>query len=55
MLDMKSHMTVVMLRFPHLAEQILKKVNKNGLAKSREVEHVWQKFIDERDYPSSVL
>ena len=40
-----------MLRFPHLAEQILQKLDNEGMAKSREVEKVWQKFIDERDYP----
>ena len=44
-------MKVVMLRFPHLAEQIFQKLDNGGLAKSREVEYVWQKFIDERDYP----
>ena len=44
-------MKVVMLRFPHLAEQILQKLDNEGLTKSREVEPLWQKFIDERDYP----
>jgi ankyrin repeat protein len=44
-------MRVVMLRFPHLAEQILQKLDNEGLAKSREVQRCWQKFIDERDYP----
>ena len=44
-------MKVVMLRFPHLAEQILQKLNNEGLAKSREVKQCWQTFIDERDYP----
>ena len=48
---MKSHITVVMLRFPHLAEQILQKLDNQGLAKSRKVVQAWQKFIDERDYP----
>ena len=51
LLDMKSHITVVMLRFPHLAEQILQKLDNQGLAKSRKVVQAWQKFIDERDYP----
>ena len=45
--DMKG----VMLRFPHLAEQILQKLDNEGLTKSREVEPLWQEFIDERDYP----
>ena len=44
-------MKVVLLRFPHLAQQVLQKLDSEGLAKSREVEQVWQKFIDERDYP----
>ena len=39
-----------MLRFPHLAKQILQKLDDEGMAKIREVEHLWQKFIDERDY-----
>ena len=42
---------VVMLKFPHLAEKILQKVDNKGLAKSREVDQFWQIFIDERDYP----
>ena len=41
----------VLHRFPHLAEKILQKVDNQGLAKSREVDQVWQIFIDERDYP----
>ena len=40
-----------MLRFPHLAEQTLQKLDNEGLAKSREVEQFWQTFIDKRDYP----
>ena len=43
-------MNIVMLRFPHLAEQILQKLNNKGLAKSREVDCFWEQFIDERDY-----
>ena len=39
-----------MLRFTHLAEQILQKLDNEGLAKSREVEKFWQNFVDERDY-----
>ena len=44
-------MKLVMLRFPHLAEKILQKLDNHGLAKSREVDQVWQKFVNERDYP----
>ena len=44
-------MRVIMQRFPHLAEQILQKLDNKGLAKSREVQRSWQKFIDQRDYP----
>ena len=44
-------MNIVMLRFPHLAEQILQKLDNKGMAKSREVDCFWEKFIDERDYP----
>ena len=43
-------MKIVMLRFPHLAEQIFQKLDNEGLAKSREVKQVWQTFIDQRDY-----
>ena len=45
------NMRVVLLRFPHLAEQTLQKLDNEGLAKSREVEQFWQRFIDKRDYP----
>ena len=41
----------LILRFPHLAEQIFQLLNNEDLAKSREVEKLWQKFIDERNYP----
>ena len=40
-----------MLRFPHLAEEILQKLDNKGMAKSREVEQFWKQFIDVRDYP----
>ena len=43
-------MKVVILRFPHLAEQIIQKLNDEGLAKSREVERVLHNFIDEKGY-----
>ena len=38
------------LRFPHLAEKIFQQLDDEGLAKSREVERLWQEFIDERNY-----
>ena len=41
----------LILRFPHLAEQIFEQLDNEDLAKSREVERLWQKFIDERNYP----
>ena len=41
----------LILRFPHVAEQIFQQLNNEDLAKSREVEMLWQKFIDERNYP----
>ena len=44
-------MEEMILRFPHLAEKIFEKLTNEGLAKSREVERLWQKFIDEKNYP----
>ena len=41
----------LILRFPHLAEQIFQQLDNESLAKSRQVEKLWQKFIDERNYP----
>ena len=41
----------LILRFPHLAEQVFQQLDNEGLAKSRQVEKLWQKFIDERNYP----
>ena len=43
-------MEEIILRFPHLAEKIFEKLTNEGLAKSREVERLWQKFIDEKNY-----
>ena len=34
-----------------MAEKIFQKLTNEGLAKSREVERLWQKFIDEKNYP----
>ena len=41
----------LILRFPHVAEQIFQQLDNENLAKSREVEKLWKKFIDERNYP----
>ena len=41
----------IMLRFPHMMEQLLQKLDNEGLAKSREVTKTWQKFIDRKMYP----
>ena len=41
----------LILRFPHLAEKIFQQLDNEGLARSRQVEKLWQKFIDERNYP----
>ena len=40
----------IMLRFPHMMEQLLQKLDYKGLAKSREVSRTWQKFIDRKMY-----
>ena len=40
-------MEEIILRFPHLAEKIFQKLTNEGLARSREVERLWQKFIDD--------
>ena len=41
----------LVLRFPHVAEQIFQQLDNKSLAKCRGVEKLWQKFIDERNYP----
>jgi ankyrin len=41
----------LILRFPHVAEQIFQQLDNKSLAKCRNVERLWQKFIDERNYP----
>ena len=43
-------MEEIILRFPHLAEKIFQKLANEDLAKSREVERLWQKFIGEKNY-----
>ena len=44
-------MEEIILRFPHLAEKIFQQLDNEDLVKSRQVEKLWQKFIDERNYP----
>ena len=41
----------LILRFPNVAEQIFQQLDNKSLAKCREVERLWQNFIDERNYP----
>ena len=41
----------VVLKFPHLFEQIIRKLNNESLFKSREVARSWQYFSNERNYP----
>ena len=44
-------MEQLILRFPHVTEQIFQQLENKDLAKCREVKKLWQKFIDERNYP----
>ena len=41
----------ILLRFPHLSEQIFQKLDKESLFKCREVTNSWQNVIDGRNYP----
>ena len=47
---MTLEMNKIILRFPHLMEQILQKLDNEGLAKSREVARSLQTFIDAKMY-----
>lgn len=47
----KLEMKDLILRFPHLMEEILQKLDNKSLVKSREVAKIWQEFIDETKYP----
>ena len=40
----------LILRFPHLFEQVFQKLNNESLFKSREVAKSWKYFINERNY-----
>ena len=48
--NLKLEMNNFVLRFPHLIEQILQKLDNKGLAKSREIARSWQDFIDRKRY-----
>ena len=41
----------LMLKFPHLPEQIFQKLDNESLFKSREVSESWKNVIDGRNYP----
>jgi ankyrin repeat protein len=41
----------LMLRFPHLPDQIFQKLNNESLFKCREVSSSWQNTIDGKNYP----
>ena len=43
-------MEVLIIRFPHLAEQLVQKLDNKTLVKIREVRISWKNFIDERNY-----
>ena len=47
----KLEMKDLILRFPHLMEQILQKLDNKSLVKSRKVAEIWQEFVDETKYP----
>ena len=44
-------MDALMLRFPHLPEQIFQKLSNKSIFKSREVAKLWQSLINGRNYP----
>ena len=44
-------MDALMLRYPHLPEQIFQKLNNKSLFKSRVVARSWKDLIDRRKYP----
>ena len=44
-------MDILMLKFPHLFEQTVCKLNNESLFKSREVARSWKYFINKRNYP----
>ena len=48
---MTFEMNEIILRFPHLMEQIIQKLDNEGLAKTREVARSLQTFMDSKIYP----
>ena len=46
-----NRMDEAFLRFPHLPEQLFKKLDNKSLVNSRVVGASWHNFIDARDYP----
>ena len=47
----KLEMKDLMIRFPHLMEQILRKLDNESLVKSIGVARIWKEFIDDTKYP----
>ena len=45
---MRFDINEIILRFPHMIEQLLQKLDNKGLARSREVSRTWQKLIDRK-------
>ena len=41
----------LILRFPHIAQQIFEKLSDKSLTKCRQVGKLWQAFIDENSLP----
>ena len=51
-----SNMEVMLLRFPHLAEQICKELGNQDLMKCKELSRSWKKFIeDEKFYWTRII
>ena len=44
-------MEILILRFPHIAQQIFEKLSDKSLTKCRAVGKLWQTFIDENSLP----
>ena len=47
----KLEMENILLKFPHFMEKILQKLDDESLVKSRAVDRMWKKLIDQRKYP----
>jgi hypothetical protein len=44
-------MEEIIIRFPHLCEQIFDQLNGNDLQRCREIEESWKIFIDRQKFP----